>query len=376
MKILGKNNGAFFVCDKTINAFKEQNISGPIYRNGTLLTGRNDEYKQNMLKSMLIQSAEKGHRVLFIDTRGIIDNRMKRFLDYDSNSKIIIKSFDVYKEGLAINLFTIDPYNDPEDNSIILSHTLEALYRETDKDYSDYILQKIQSYVKNMEYNSPFPSYVKVEENMEALFEVFYQAEIEGANDCFNLELCNSLLYELHEIGVKLNSWDDLLLEKGLINYVFLNSGARENASSIADMLLASFIEYRKYHKEKHLDIYVNDLADLNNLISGPIRKLLNMSNELNVTIICLSSNYYANTSAVGQTMSHFENQFFLFPTYSSHNIVNAVLGIEDGEKWPFRFLLRNDAILKKISYDKNKRETVATVYHGNFIEYFHNYGY
>ena len=63
--------------------------------------------------------------------------------------------------------------------------------------------------------------------------------------------------YDLDDFEVQYNSWKDIIMPQSSLHYIYLNSGSRDSAIPLADMLIASLRNYRKRNHDIPLDLYI-----------------------------------------------------------------------------------------------------------------------
>ena len=159
------------------------------------------------------------------------------------------------------------------------------------------------------------------------------------------------------------NSWEDIFNSEISLLYIYSNSGSRDSAIPIANMLLASLRNYRKRNHETPIDLYINDITDLNFSCTGAIRKIINEAERLNINVIGISADYHMPSTPEGEMMSSAGKQYFLFPTLSSKSYVNAALHITSSDSWPFKDMSGYG------TFDGGKSN--STVFKGDFRNYF-----
>ena len=362
---MGKN---FFSKDKMISKFSEPRDT--VHKGFTLVTGTNNDIKLDFVKNMLVDSCSK-KSTIFIDTRGMIDSNT---IDLISSHPLIhgkMKMVDVYKDGLPINLFSADPEKTDEEKAVDLFDVCSSIYRNPDPDHMEMLHEGISVYIENLEDFTDCSGYDKARIEGMQIFDFLSQALAFSSNDPFLHELHYLVEYDLDDCAVMLDSWEKIIQYPGPATYIYLNSGSRDSALPIADMILASLRNYRKRNHDIPIDLYINDIGDLNFSSTGSIRKIINESERLNINVISIARDYYSPATPVGQIMATAEKQFFLFPTIKSKENVDSALQISSGDEWPFIDILYGDAILKEIVHDSHTGKNVATVCRGSHKNFF-----
>lgn len=357
-----------FTKSENINKFSEPRDT--IHKGFTLITGANNDIKLDSVKNMLVDSCSKAS-TFFIDTRGMLASNT---IDLISSHPLIhrkMKMIDVYKDGLPVNLFSADPEKSDEEKAIDLFDVCSSIYRNPDPDHMEMLHEGISVYIENLEDFTDCSRYEKARIEEMQIFEFLSQAVLYTTNAPFLHELHYSIEHDLGDCGMMYNSWANIIQYPGPAYYININSDWRDSALPIADMLLASLRNARKRNHDIPIDLYVNDIADLNFSSTGSIRKIINESDRLNINVIGISRDYYSPATPVGQFMATAEKQFFLFPTIKSKEYVDSALQISSGDEWPFIDILYGDAILKEIVHDSHTGKNIASVSKGSLKNYF-----
>ncbi len=364
-----RNMGKDFFCkDMMISKFSEPRDT--VHKGFTLVTGTNNDIKLDFVKNMLVDSCSK-KSTIFLDTKGMLDSNTKDLISSHPLVDGKIKTIDVYKDGLPVNLFYADPEKTNEEKIIDLFDVCSSIYRNPDPDHMEMLHEGISVYIENLDDFTDCSVYEKARIEEMQIFEFLSQAVLYTTNDPFLHELHYSIEHDLGDCGMMYNSWENIIQYPGSATYIYLNSGSRDSALPLADMILASLRNYRKRNHDIPIDLYVNDIADLNFSSTGSIRKIINESERLNINVIGISRDYYSPATPVGQIMASAEKQFFLFPTIQSKEYVDSALQISSGDEWPFIDILYGDAILKEIVHDSHTGKNVATVCRGSLKNFF-----
>lgn len=366
---MGKN---FFSKDTMISKFPEAHDT--IHKGFTLVTGANNENKRGFINNMLVGSCGK-NPTIFLDTRRFIDDNS---LDLISSHRLVVgevKRIDIYKDGLPVNVFAMDPNKSKEENAIDLFDIGSSIYPAPNPSHMDTLESMLSSYVDEAEVPTDCTvSEAAITEKMQ-FFDTLIEAETYTVNDPFLHELHCSIDSDLDNSEVLNNSWEDIFNSEISLLYIYSNSGSRDSAIPIANMLLASLRNYRKRNHETPIDLYINDITDLNFSCTGAIRKIINEAERLNINVIGISADYHMPSTPEGEMMSSACKQYFLFPTLSSKNYVNAALHITSNDSWPFKDISGygtfDGAILKEVVQDKRTGKSKATVFKGDFRNYF-----
>lgn len=364
-----------FIKSKNINKFSEPHDT--VHKGFTLVTGTNNDIKLDFVKNMLVDSCSK-KSTIFIDTRGMIDSNT---IDLISSHPLVhgkMKMIDVYKDGLPVNLFSADPEKSDEEKAIDLFDVCSSIYRNPAPDHMKMLHEGISVYIENLEVFTDCSGYEKARIEEMLIFDFLSQALAFSSNDPFLHELHYLVEYDLDDCAVMLDSWENIIQYPSPATYIYLNSGSRDSALPLADMILASLRNYRKRNHGIPIDLYINDIGDLNFSSTGSIRKIINESERLNINVIGIARDYHSPATPVGQIMASAEKQFFLFPTIKSKEYVDSALKISSGDELPFIDILYGDAILKEISTDSHTGKNIAIVSKGSLKNFFNlrNYFY
>ena len=118
VSIKNENKGTdFFTKETLFRKFHESHDF--IHKGFTLITGENNENKRGFINNMLVGSCGK-NPTIFLDTRRFIDDNS---LDLISSHRFVVgevKRIDIYKDGLPVNVFAMDPNKSKEENAIDL----------------------------------------------------------------------------------------------------------------------------------------------------------------------------------------------------------------------------------------------------------------
>ncbi len=372
MKILSVKKAAkeniLFAKSENINKFSEPRDT--VHKGFTLVTGTNNDIKLDFVKNMLVDSCSK-KSTIFIDTRGMLDSNT---IDLISSHPLVhgkMKMIDVYKDGLPVNLFSADLEKTNEEKAVDLFDVCSSIYRNPAPDHMEMLHEGISVYIENLEDFTDCSVYEKAQIEGMQIFDFLSQALAYTTNNPFLHEVHYLVEYDLDDCTVMLDSWENIIQYPGPATYIYLNSGWRDSALPIADMILASLRNYRKRNHGIPIDLYINDIGDLNFSSTGSIRKIINESERLNINVIGIARDYYSPATPVGQIMASAEKQCFLFPTIKSKEYVDSALQISSGDEWPFIDILYGDAILKEISTDPHTGKNIASVSKGSLKNYF-----
>lgn len=372
MKYLSTKNeskeNVFFTKRENISKFSDPRDT--VHKGFTLVTGTNNDIKHDFVKNKLVDSCSNKSTII-VDTKGMLDNNDICLLSSHPLVDGKVKMIDVYKDGIPVNLFYADPEKTNEEKVIDLFDVCSSIYRNPDPDHMEMLHEGISVYIENMDDFADCSVYEKARIEEMQLFEFLGQAVLYTTNDPFLHELQYLVEYDLDDCAVMLDSWENIIQHPGSATYIYLNSGSRDSALPIADMLLASLRNARKRNHDIPIDLYINDFSDLNFSCTGAIRKIINESERLNINVIGIARDYYSPATPEGQIMASAEKQFFLFPTIKSKAYVDSALHISSDEEWPFIDILYGDAILKEISTDPHTGKNIASVSKGSLKKYF-----
>lgn len=373
VSIKNENKGTeFFTKETLFRKFHESHDF--IHKGFTLITGENNENKRGFINNMLVGSCGK-NPTIFLDTRRFIDDNS---LDLISSHRLVVgevKRIDIYKDGLPINVFAMDPNKSKEENASDLFDIGSSIYPAPNSSHMDTLESMLSSYVDEAEVPTDCTvSEAAITEKIQ-FFDTLIEAETYTVNDPFLHELHCSIDSDLDNSEVLNNSWEDIFNSEISLLYIYSNSGSRDSAIPIANMLLASLRNYRKRNHETPIDLYINDITDLNFSCTGPIRKIINEAEKLNINVIGISADYHMPSTPEGEMMSSAGKQYFLFPTLSSKSYVNAALHITSSDSWPFKDMSGygtfDGAVLKELVQDKYTGKSNSTVFKGDFRNYF-----
>lgn len=364
----GKMGKDFFSKDTMISKFPEAHDT--VHRGFTLVTGTNNYLKRDCIKNMLVDSCSK-NPTIFLDTRKIMDDNS---LELISSHRLVVgevKIIDIYNDGLPVNVFVMDPNKWKEENSVDLFDIGSSIYTSPDLSHMDTLASMMSSYVDEAEVLTDCSVSEAVRNAKMQFFDTLIAAETNTVNDPFLFELHCSIASDLDDLVVQYNSWKDIITPQDSLNYIYLNAGARDSAIPLVNMYLASLRNYRKRNHETPIDLYINDISDLNFSSTGAIRKIINEAERLNINVIGISADYRSPSTPEGEMMSSAGKQYFFSPTPSSKNFVISALHIKSGDEWPFKDLMNNTAILKEITIDKLAGENLTIVCYSQFRDYF-----
>jgi len=378
---MNKNNTNAAISGNGKEFFKKEEIIKRFHKsvfnandNFTLVTGANNANKRDAIKNMLINSCSK-NPTIFVDTRGLMDDDS---LDLISSHRLVVgevKRNDIYIDGLPVNMFAMDPNKSKEENAVDLFDTGSSIYSAPDTAHIDTLASMMSSYVDEVEVPTDCTISEAARTAKMQFFDTLIAAEINTVNDPFLYELHCSIDSDLDDCKVLNNSWGDIINPQLSLYYTIFNSGARDSAIPLANMMLASLRNYRKRNHETPIDLYINDITDLNFSCTGAIRKIINEAERLNINVIGISADYHMPSTPEGEMMSSACKQYFLFPTLSSKNYVNAALHITSNDSWPFKDISGygtfDGAILKEVVQDKRTGKSKTTVFKGDFRNYF-----
>ncbi len=374
-KISTKNENMgkdFFSKETMISKFPEAHDT--VHRGFTLVTGTNNYLKRDCIKSMLVDSCSK-NTVVFIDTRVMLDNNDICLLSSHPIVDGKVRKYDVYADGLPVNLFSADSEKTDEEKAVDLFDVCSSIYRNPDSNHMELLQEGMSFYVEGPEDLTDCSASDILRIEKMQIFDILIAAESQTLNDPFLRELNYSIDSDLDDLEVQYNSWKDIIKPQGSLNYIYLNAGARDSAIPIANMLLASLRNYRKRNHETPIDLYINDISDLNFSCTGAIRKIINEADRLNINVIGIAADYHAPSTPEGEMMSSAGKQYFFFPTLSSKSYVNAALHITSSDSWPFKDMSGygtfDGAVLKELVQDKYTGKSNSTVFKGDFRNYF-----
>lgn len=359
----------FFNKKKMIHNFPESHDT--IYKRFTLITGTNSDLRRCFVNNKLIDSFSKTNNTIIIDTKGMLDNNDICLLSSYYNMGGKLRIINVYEDGMPTNLFSLDPNKSDEEKAVDLFDVCSSIYSAPDLYHIEVLNEGMHVYVENMDDLTNYSVSETARIEKMQTFEFMNQALAYTIDDTFLYELHLSIESDLNDCGVLYNSWEDIIQYPGPAYYINLNSGLRDSAIPLANMLLASLRNHRKRNHDLPLDLYINDISDLNFSSTGPIRKIIDECERLNINVIGISRDYYSPTTPVGQIMASAEKQFFLFPTIASKEYVNSALQIGSGDEWPFENMLFGEAILKEIVHDPHTGKDMASVFKGNYRDFF-----
>lgn len=372
MKNISTKNGNmgkdFFSKDTMISKFPEAHDT--IHKGFTLVTGANNEHKRDSIKNMLVDSCSK-NTAIFIDTRVMLDNNDICLLSSHPLIDGKVRKCDVYEDGLPVNLFSADSEKTDEEKAVDLFDVCSTIYRNPNQEHMELLQEGMSFYIEIPEDLTDCSASDTLRIEKMQIFDILIAAESQTLNDPFLRELHYSIDYDLDDFEVQYNSWKDIIMPQSSLHYIYLNSGSRDSAIPLADMLIASLRNYRKRNHDIPLDLYINDIADLNFSSSGAIKKIINESERLNINVIGIARDYYSPATSIGQIMATAEKQYFLFPTIESKEYVNSTLQIGRGDGWPFKDFLYDDTILKEISTDSHTGMNIASVFKGRLKNFF-----
>ena len=341
-----------------------------LHKGFTLITGTNNDIKLDSFKNMLVDSCRK-KSTLFIDTKGMLDSNSICLLSSHYLMEGKMRKYDVYEDGIPVNVFHVEPNKSNEEKANDLFDVCSSIYRKQDPNHMELLQEGMAVYVENPEDFTDCSAFEKARIERMQIFEFLSQALACTINDPFLHELHYSIEHDLGDCAVMLDSWENIIQYPGPAYYININSGWRDSAFPIADMLLASLRNYRKRNHDIPLDLYVNDFSDLNFSSTGSIGKIIEESERLNINVIGVSRDYYSPATPVGQIMATAEKQYFLFPTFASKDHIKTALQIGSSEDWPFKDMLYGNAILKEITTDPHTGKNVASVSKGRLKNYF-----
>ena len=107
----------FYNKEKMINQFCEMDKS--VLSNCTLVTGLNNLEKHEFVSNILVDSISNNIS-LVIDTRGLLNTKMIERLSSHPLISMSVNEYDVFKNGLPVNIFSVDPDKSIEENAINL----------------------------------------------------------------------------------------------------------------------------------------------------------------------------------------------------------------------------------------------------------------
>ena len=340
----------------------------------TFVSGTNNDLKRDFVDSMTVQSCSTNPTV-FLDTRGYMaDNSLNRisthpFVHGD------VKKIDIYKDGLPVNLKAMDSDKSKEENLVNLFDLVSSVCSSPKKKDMKLLKEVLYAYLEEKEALtecSPIKASL-MEDRMLSI--PLISTEIYTSNNPAQRELLYSVEKDLDECKVMFESWEDIINSKASLSYVSMNSGSRDSAIPIANMLLASLRNHRKRTHDIPINLIINDISDLNFSWTGAIRKIIDECDRLNINVIGISADYHPSSSPVGKVISSAAKQYFLSPTPSSKNLVDFALRIKCEKAWQLMKMSiyepANKVILKELAEDKYMGPRIATVYSGDYRNMF-----
>ncbi len=200
--------------------------------------------------------------------------------------------------------------------------------------------------------------------DVETICSILSVAERNNDNDPDELERIYALCDDLSNCGFSNVSADEFFKNSHQLKIVQIDSGCLSSAPQITDMLLTDIMNYQYQHRDVHLDVYVNNVCDLNYSFSSPIGRIIRDAAYLNMSIICISEDYYPSGTDRRGVLCNVENMYFLYPTLASKQAVYDEIGIKDEKDCPFDYLHDNIVVLKRHHNDITGGST-CTVFGG-----------
>ncbi len=149
MKNISTKNGNmgkdFFSKDTMISEFTEAHDT--IHKGFALVTGANNEHKRDFVKNMLVDSCSK-NTAIFIDTRVVLDNNDICLLSSHPIVDGKVRKYDIYEDGLPVNLFSADSEKIDEEKAVDLFDVCSSIYRNPNHDYMELLQEGMSFYIE------------------------------------------------------------------------------------------------------------------------------------------------------------------------------------------------------------------------------------
>ncbi len=308
-----------------------------------LITGYPTQHKRDFVSAKIRDSHERGNNTVLIENVGCLPPEAFGSHFAYSIPKEGTHYCDIFSNGIPFNLVGVNKNDDIAhiEKQVIekLASTGECSVRKLDdigKLTHIYVREHIAEIRKN--------GYIDV----EALLNILSVAERNNDNDPDELERIYTLCDDLSSCGFSTVPADEYFKDPHQLKIMQIDSGGLSCAPEITDMLLAEIINYQSRHRDVHLDVYVDDVSDLNYSFSSPIGRIIRDAAHLNMSFIGISEDYYPRGTDIGDILCDVEYTYFLYPTSASKQAVFDEIGIEDEDDWPFDYLNDNIVVLKR----------------------------
>ena len=319
-------------------------LTGSSANNGcALITGYPNQHKRDFVSAMIRDSHERGNNTVVIENVGCLPPEAFGSHFAYSVPKDRTHYCDVFSKGFPFNLVAINKNDDIAHIEKQLTEKLAATGEYSIRHLDD-IGKLVHSYVR--EHNEELRKNGWIDVN--ALQNILSVAERHNNNDPDELERINTLCEDLSSCGFSNVLENEYFHDPHQLKILQIDSGCLSCAPEITDMLLVDIIHYQNQHRDVHLDVYVDDISNLNYSFSGPIGRIIRDAAHLNMSFIGISKDYYPRYTDRGEVLCDVENTYFLYPTPTSKQAVYDELGIIDEKDWPFDYLNDNIVVLKR----------------------------
>ncbi len=122
----------------------------------------------------------------------------------------------------------------------------------------------------------------------------------------------------------------------------------------LLDSLLRALFRYQKKHPEIPLDVFADEIQNLDFSDGTAVCQLLKEGRKYNIAFYGATQDFYARSTVLGRAMGKAKTMIFLRPTQNSELQVAAELRLRKAEVEAFDAMERGDVIIKAPFYNKS----------------------